>query len=191
MSLADFTPGMQRLLSGDFGESWVHVCAAGSGIGHGGPGNDPDETTDIRKADVRLTMDGEFRGWRDASVRVQVKTAADLRDHSDDEWAYDLDVATYNLLRQGNFQTRRILAVIGLSDASETVTVTPRGTLLVGQSAWVSLEGLPVSTNTETQVVYLPKDNVLDEQGLKRMLAEYGVPRSSPVQEVDEWDVVA
>jgi hypothetical protein len=49
------------------------------------------------------------------------------------------------------------------------------------------LEGLAPSQNTQTQVVHLPKEHVLDPDGFVKMLTTYGVPRSSQVPTVDEW----
>lgn len=182
MSLAEFSPGERRVLSGDFGESWLHAAASGCGMLHGTPA-----TLDLVKADVQLTLRGEVGGIRNPTVLVQVKATVDLRDHDAANWAYDLDVETHEVLRQTNHQTRRVLAVVGLSEDGETIRKQPDGTLLVGQTSWVSLESEPASPNASTQVVYLPKANVLDPQGLRAMLENYGVPRSSQVPDVDEW----
>ncbi|GAA4731156.1 hypothetical protein GCM10023350_13090 [Nocardioides endophyticus] len=181
MSLAHIPQGERNLLQGDFGEAWVHTAAAGCGIDHG-----THATVDRIKADIRLTHSGIIGGVRNPSVLVQVKTTIDLRDH-DTHWAYDLDAATHEVLRQTDHQTRRILAVIGLSEDGETLRLEQDGTLLVGQTSWVSLEGLDATDSTSTQVVYLPKDQVLDPDGFQAMLSTYGVPRSSQVPEVNEW----
>lgn len=182
MSLAGLSVGGRNLFAGDFGETWVHATAAGCGHLH-----ERSSTVDVIKADILVTLDGEAGGWSNPAVLVQVKTSVDLRDHDADHWAYDLDVTTYDVLRHPRQRTRRILAVIGLSEDGETVRLVPDGTLLVGQTAWVSLEGLPASSNSLSQVVYLPKTNLLDEDGLQRMLTAYGVPQSSSVPDVDEW----
>lgn len=182
MSLAEFSDGMRRLLGGDFGESWVSVAAAGSGITHG-----QHATTDLIKADIELTLRELVGGVWNPAVLVQVKTDVGLRD-AGDAWAYDLDVATYEVLRLTNHRTRRVLAVIGLSAEGETLRIMDEGTLLVGQAAWVSLEGEPASANTTTQVVKLPKTNTLDRRGLRRMLETFGVPRSTPVPSFDVWN---
>lgn len=181
MSLAHLDEGERSLLQGDFGEYWVHTAAAGCGIDHG-----PNASVDRIKGDVRLTLSGIVRNVRNPSVLIQVKTTAGLRDVGD-WWAYDLDVDTHDVLRQTNHQTRRVLAVIGLSADGETLRIEPDGTLLLGHTTWVSLEGEDESPNKGTQVVYLPKDNVLDPAGLKRMLETYGIPRSSAVPDVEEW----
>lgn len=182
MSLADLSSGLRSLLGGDFGEHWVHVTASGSGVLH-----ERSSTVDLTKADISLTWNGEAGGWRNPKVDVQVKTTVDLRRHGPNHWAYDLDVDTYEALRHTNYQTRRILAVIGLSEDGDTLDVRDDGTLLVGHSTWVSLEDLGPTTNATTQVVYLPRAHVLDLDGYRAMLTKYGVPRSSQVPEVDEW----
>lgn len=182
MSLAAFPPGLERVLRGDFGEAWLEVTAAGCGIDHGRP-----STTDLKKADVQLTLREEVSGVMNPTVLVQVKTTVGLREHGQDHWAYDLDADTHDVLRRTNHQTRRILAVIELSADGETLRMEPDGTLLVGRTAWVSLENEVASSNDTQQVVYLPKDNLLDPEGLRVMLTNYGVPRSSQVPEIDPW----
>lgn len=174
--------GERNLFAGDFGEAWVQAVAAGCGHLH-----ERSSTVDKIKSDVLLTLDGHAGGWRNPAVLVQVKTSVDLRDHDEDHWAYDLDLPTYDVLRHPRQRTRRILAVIGLSEDGETVRLVSDGTLLVGQTSWVSLEDLPASSNSSSQVVLLPKANLLDDDGLTRMLTTYGVPRSSFVPDVDEW----
>lgn len=182
MSLAEFSAGERRVFAGDFGEAWLHAAAAGCGHLHG-----PHATLDLIKADVQLTFRGVVGAVRNPSVLIQVKTTTDLRDHDDDHWSYKLDVDTYRVLSRTDERTRRILAVIGLSDDGETIRRLPDGTLLVGQTTWVSLEGAPETGNTSSQVVMLPKSNVLDPDGLRAMLTTHGVPRSSEVPDVDEW----
>lgn len=182
MSLARFPQGERSVFAGDFGEAWLNTVAAGCGHVHG-----PHATVDLIKADLQITLRGTHANVGNPCVLVQVKTTTDLRDHDAETWAYDLDPETYNVLIRTNERIRRILAVVGLSEDGETVRPMPDGTLLVGQASWVSLEGLPASSNSSSQVVYLPKANLWDEGGLQRMLATYGVPRSSSVPDVDEW----
>jgi hypothetical protein len=182
MSLGDYEPGLRRVLQGDFGEAWLGVAAAGCGIDHS-----PPATTDLIKGDVQLTLREVLADTRNPTVIVQVKTTVGLRD-SDDSWAYDLDVDAHELLRQTDHRVRRILAVIGVSADGETLRLEEDGTLLVGKAAWVSLEGQPASPNDAQQVVYLPKTNTLDEPGLRTMLTDYGVSRSTQVPEPNIWD---
>lgn len=97
-------------------------------------------------------------------------------------------MATYNVLRDADGGTRRILAVIELAADGETIRLASDGTLLVGRTAWVSLEGLDATGNADRQVVHLPKSQVLDHSGLLDMLNLYGVPATTTVPDLDsEW----
>jgi len=173
----------ENTLAGDFGEAWLEAVAAGSGLVHGRPA-----TLDLEKADVELVLREEVGDTYNPSVKVQVKTTHDLREVGGDLLAYDLDVATYEVLRRDNHSYRRILAVIKLSDDGEKIRLQEEGTLLVGRGAWVSLEGEPETNNTTTRVVHLPAANTLDQDGMRRMLSTFGVRRSSIVPEVDPWE---
>jgi hypothetical protein len=175
-------PGDENTLAGDFGESWLESVAAGCGLLHGRP-----TTLDLEKADVELVLRAVVSNVRNPHVKVQVKTTHELRDLGDGNLAYDLDVETYEVLRQTDHSSPRILAVIRLSDDGERVRLEEDGTLLVGQGAWVSLAGEPASTNTTSQVVHLPSANTLDPSGLRRMITEYGVRTSTLVPEIDPW----
>jgi hypothetical protein len=178
MSAAD------NALQGDFGEAWLEAVAAGCGILHGRP-----TTLDLEKADVELTLLGFVAGTYNPTVKVQVKTEINLRRDPDDALVYNLDITTYNVLRRQDHSVRRIVAVIGLSDDGSRVRLDPDGTLLIGYGAWLSLEGYPPSGNTTSQVIRLPASNTLDGPGLDQMLRTYGVPRSTPVPDIDPWIV--
>ncbi|WP_371782693.1 DUF4365 domain-containing protein [Streptosporangium subroseum] len=172
----------QNTLQGDFGEAWLEVVAAGCGLLHGRPA-----TLDLQKADVQLFFRGIQNGTYNPTVLIQVKTTVDLRRQANDDYSYDVDVETYDVLRRNDHAVRRILVVIGVSKDGENVRLHADGTLLVGRGAWVSLEGLPASDNAKTQVVRLPGANTLDPPGLRLMLSTYGVRRSTPVPGVDAW----
>jgi hypothetical protein len=177
-------PSRDNPYQGEFGEAWLRAVAAGCGLLHGTPA-----TIDMIKGDVLLTLPEQVPGSNYPTVIVQVKTEMGLRRGSDGRFAYDLDVATYDVLRREDNTVRRVLAVIGLPREGERVRLHAEGTLLVGQGTWQSLEGEPPSSNRTTQVVYLPESNTLDGPGLDRMLRTYGVRTSTPVPDVGPWDV--
>lgn len=172
----------RNTLQGDFGEAWLEVVAAGSGLLHGRP-----TTLDLQKADVQLFLRGVEQGTHNPAVLVQVKTTVDLRRSDDGDYRYDLDIETYDVLRRADHSIRRILVVIGVSKDGENVRLHADGTLLIGHGAWVSLEGFSASDNAKTQVVCLPAVNTLDRRGLLLMLRTYGVRRSTPVPDIDAW----
>jgi hypothetical protein len=181
-TLGRVSSGLSNALQGDFGEMWLEAVAAGCGLLHGRP-----DRTDLDKADVQLTMLGVYRGTYNPTVKVQVKTEINLREGDDGMFSYNLDIKTYNVLRREDHMVRRVLAVIGVEAREPRVKLHPEGTLLIGRGVWVSLEGMPASPNTSSQVVKLPAANTIDHEGLKRMLTEYGVRSTTPVPDVNLW----
>jgi len=115
------TPSEKNALQGDFGESWLRAVAAGCGLLHGRP-----TTVDLDKADVELTQRGVVDGTYCPTVKVQVKTTSNLRIADDGRIVYDLDVATYEVLRRTDHSVRRVLVVIGLSDDGARVQLVER-----------------------------------------------------------------
>lgn len=172
----------QNVLQGDFGEAWLEAVAAGCGLLHGRPA-----TLDLEKADVQLTLLGTVEDTYNPTVKVQVKTEINARQDSDGNLVYNLDAATYDVLRRDDHGVRRVLAVIGLPKDGARVRLQDEGTMLLGRGAWVSLEGHPPTANTTSQVVQLPAENTLDEDGLHRMLRTCGTRRSTQVPDPDIW----
>lgn len=160
----------------------MEAVAAGCNLLHGRP-----TTLDLEKADVELILPGEHNGTYNPTVKVQVKTALSLRSLANGDFSYDLDLATYEVLRRNDHSIRRILAVIEVAPDGERVRLHDEGTLLVGRGAWTSLEGAPASTNSTSQVVTLPASNTLDASGLDQMLKTFGVRTSSIVPKFDAW----
>jgi hypothetical protein len=175
-------PDEENIVQGDFGEAWLMAIAAAQGLSHGRP-----DTVDLDKADVQLTLREEVGDTYHPTVKVQVKTTIRHRETPEGDLVYDLDVTTHNVLCRTNHSVRRILVVFALSAEGERVRLTDEGTLLVGQGAWVSLEGNQPTTNTSKQAVTLPGSNTIDEAGLRRMLETYGVRRSTSVPDFELW----
>jgi hypothetical protein len=183
-TLSPVPSGLSNPLQGDFGEMWLEAVAAGCGLAHGRP-----ERIDLDKADVQLTLLREVGGTYHPKVDVQVKTEVNLRIGSDGTFSYDLDIRTYDVLRRQDHTVRRILAVIALRPEEPRIKLIDEGTVLIGLGAWVSLEGMAPSANRTSQVVRLPAANTLDHEGLTRMLTQYGVRSSTPVPEIDLWNL--
>jgi hypothetical protein len=177
----EFVPSRHNAVQGDFGEAWLEVVASGCGLLRGR------STLDLEKADLELTYRGELASSYFPTVKVQVKTEVNLRTDANGDLVYNLDVQTYETLRREDHTVRRVLVVIGLLADGPRVKLHEEGTLLLGRGAWVSLEGFPSTTNTSSQVVRLPAENTLDENGLYRMLSTYGIRRSFPVPNADPW----
>jgi hypothetical protein len=174
--------GAENILQGDYGETWLRAVAAASGLLHGRP-----TTLDLEKADVELVRMGLWNGTWNPTVKVQVKTTANVR-QEDGHFFYDLDIGTYDVLRRDNETVRRVLAVFGLPKVGEKVRLLKNGTLLAGCGVWTSLEGCPPSLNKASQVVRLPAANTVDRRGLERMLETYGGRWSTPVSVIHPWE---
>lgn len=182
--MLDGTPGegLARVYLGKFGESWVRAVAAGCGLLEGQPSE-----LDLQRADVQLTLRGEVRGTVDPTVQVQVKTTAQAMEVDGDMARFNVDRPTYDALRETRRMIRRVLAVVWVDQDGDRVRLEDDGTLLVGRAAWVSLEGEPASDNVAAVSVRVPLANTLDDTGLRRLLEEFGVPRSTPVPSIDPW----
>ena len=139
----------------------LELAAPAAGLLHGRP-----TTLDLEKADVELVLPGEHFGEMNPTVKVQVKTTIDLREVSDEDYAYDLDIPTYDVLRKTNHRIRRLLLVVHVPEHDEWLVYTEHGLLLRGDAVWGTLEGVPKSSNDKTQVVRLPKVNRVDKEGL-------------------------
>jgi hypothetical protein len=119
---------------------------------------------------------------------VQVKTTITLRRLSSGDFGYDLDLETYDALRRTDHAVGRVLAVIGITGEGENVRLHSEGTLLCGQGAWISLEGVDPSKNKTSQAIHLPAANTLDRPGLHRLLKMHGIRRSTPVPSINLWE---
>ena len=170
--------GHTNLLQGDFGESWLEVVASAAGLLHGRP-----YRLDLQKTDVQIAAPGD-ESSDETTVQVQVKTKVGFTGLGDGTASFELDLATYEELRKIH-HIRKLLAVIWLEREGDRVVVDDAGSMLVGRGAWMSLETLGATTNTDSVTVRLPLDNRLDALGLRRMLTTYGVPRSSQVPDMD------
>lgn len=180
MTDARVAAGWQSIWDGEFGESWLKGVAAGSGILQGRP-----FTLDLWKTDVLLAMPAITPDEVELTVRAQVKTTTGFRRNSDNTASIQLDRSDYNALTQP-LGIKRLLVVVWLASDGDRVRIADDGTLLVGHSAWISLEGEAQVTQS-TKTVRVPLSKTVDPTGLRRMLTEYGRQRSTEVAEVSLW----
>jgi hypothetical protein len=135
--------GEESILQGDYGETWLRAVAAASGLLHGRP-----TTLDLEKADVELVRTGFWNGAWNPTVKVQVKTTVDLREENG-HFIYDLDVATYEVLRRDNETVRRILVVFRLPKVGEKVRLLKTARCWRGAVRGLRLRGThPPRTNS-------------------------------------------
>jgi len=140
---------------GDFGEAWVEaVCLAGGYV--------PDRQDHDRHGFDLTIID-------DASemVRVQVKTT----EHPVISGAHlklDLDVRTYDKLREGT--TAGLLIVVVISrEYPNWIRQGLRRALVRVEGYWLSLAGRPATSNTTTIAVELPLQNRFQPETVGRL----------------------
>jgi hypothetical protein len=100
-------------------------------------------------------------------IRVQVKTTGKPITVGD-AYRYDLDVVTYDRLRQGS--TLGYLALVVVSAPHPRWTGhTRRGSVVRAVVHWVCLKGLPATDNAGTVGIAVPIVNVLTPETLPEL----------------------
>ena len=86
-------------------------------------------------------------------------------------FSFDLPVKNYEELRNPDLIFRHLLFVILVPrDTAERVSVTEQALVLRHCGYWLSLRGLPETTNSQTCRVHVPRANVLDVSGLTALM---------------------
>jgi Domain of unknown function (DUF4365) len=84
---------------------------------------------------------------------------------------YDLAVANYNDLRMEEAGTPRILVLLVMPDDEERWIEQTEEMLLLRHCAyWVSLKGMPATSNTKTVRISVPRVNVFSVNGLRALM---------------------
>jgi hypothetical protein len=103
-------------------------------------------------------------------VELQLKSIGG-DDATGEAIAYDLEVPTYNQLREATYQIPRILVVVVVpTDRGDWVAHTERELALRRCGYWLSLIGAPPTTNQEKIRVRLPRTNVFDVAGVQAIM---------------------
>jgi hypothetical protein len=112
--------------------------------------------------------------WTDFGIEIQLKaTARALRSPRGrpDHFSFDLEVRQYNKLRNTQTQSQRILVVLSLPRSDQTwVSHSEKGLISRKCAYWVSLRGAPESHNHDSQVVHVPRTNVLSVNALREIM---------------------
>jgi len=130
---------------GDFGEVWVEaVCLAG--------GFTPNRSSRDRRGQDFFVQDSTSE-----LVRVQVKST-EHPNYTGTNLSVDLDVQTYDRLRQGS--TPGILIQVAISNEYPNWLYQGRCKALIRAHAyWISLQGMQATNNTETITIHVPLAN--------------------------------
>jgi len=92
-----------------------------------------------------------------------------------DPISYSLDLETYDNLRDPLVTNPRILVVVLIpTDEKNWLSQSEQELVMSHCGYWVSLKGMPASTNAGSQTVYLPRANVFSPEALESMMARVG-----------------
>jgi hypothetical protein len=145
---------------------YVQAIAAQAGLISSRP--DPDYGIDLslRSAEVNA------RGHSDTSVQVDLQLRSTTRANvTESEVKFDLDVDTYNYLRQAEAFCPRILVVLVMPvDEAEWVGQTSSELTIRHCAYWLSLEGYPATTATRSIRVAIPLTHVFSGEGVRTIL---------------------
>lgn len=157
--------------------AYLHAVAARAGVECHGTGRHSDGAG----VDAFLRAKGKFHDdskLTQFTVDVQLKaTSTTPREPSKKEahYAFDMEVPHYKKARYATGSRNNELLVIVLflpNDPTEWLHHTVDGLLAKRCAYWVSLCDAPETTNSDkgSQVIYLPKKNVLSVDGLRDVL---------------------
>lgn len=104
-----------------------------------------------------------------AKLDVQLKATA-VPQYDATHLLFDLPVHTYDKLRNENVQNPALLVVLVLpDDPAEWLGCSDAGVVLRKCAYWVNLAGQPATTNTTTQRVRLPIEQVLNVETMTNL----------------------
>ena len=109
------------------------------------------------------------RGRQQVEYQLKATTRYEIRGS---ELAYDLRVADYNRLIPESDIRRVLLLYTMPADPDQWLAQSETETCLRHCLYWLSLRGRPVSANSATERVYVPRANFLDRAGLVNMFQQ-------------------
>lgn len=148
--------------------AYVQAVAAQAEVTWGKP--DSDYGIDLS---LRLVSPVEGRR-RDVGTQIDLQLRSTTRAIvNDTEVIYDLDVDTYNDLRDADRPTLFLLILFVMpSDEAFWISQTPEQLCLRHCAYWVSLRGLPSTTATSSIRITIPRTNIFSVETLTRLLQQ-------------------
>lgn len=144
-----------------YSRSWVVAAAAGA-----------DFTYQILPDDVHgvdMTVRDDFH-----SVDFQLKSTCRPKVEND-HFSFDLDVRTYDILRDPDRSGYGVLALVVIDgDRTRWLDMDHDGTQLARAAYYLPLHGLPPTANTATIRLGVPKSNLLTIDAMKWLMASAG-----------------
>jgi hypothetical protein len=147
----------------------AYVLAIAARCGMSASVSNPDYGIDLTLNDIAVS--GDHRAESGYKIDIQAKSATHAslsRDHV----RYDLDVRSYETLRQPNVGCPRILVVLVLPEKEKDWSVQTEDQLIVRRCAyWLSLRGWPGTANRRSIRLAIPRANVFSIEALQRLVA--------------------
>jgi len=142
-----------------FSTAFVRTIAASAGLIAWKP------EPDIDKIDLGLGRPGRVR----SRIEIQLKSLLGIVQEPD--FPYELDVETFENLRDPDYSVPRVLVVVvSPKDIGEWVSVSTACLEARFSAYWLSLEGEPETANKSTKTVRIPTSNLLTPESLTALL---------------------
>jgi hypothetical protein len=111
---------------------------------------------------------------RDAGVQIDLQLKSTTQAAvTDTEVRYDLDVQTYNDLRDENCRCPRLLVVFIMpAEEARWLSQTQEELVLRRCAYWLSLKGQPPTTATSTVRIAIPLTNIFSAEELRRLMGQ-------------------
>ncbi len=128
--------------------------------------------SDNAGVDARIHARGDFGGPRtDITLNIQLKATCQIPTETNDKFSYSLTRKHYDKLRSIGTECQQLLVVLFLPENAKDWLAHSTTELALRRCAyWISLRGAPASMNDTSQVIYLPKVNLLTVSELKRLI---------------------
>ncbi|MGW7466675.1 DUF4365 domain-containing protein [Streptomyces xantholiticus] len=138
-----------------------------------------------RVADWTPDIDGVDATLRNGGLMVDLQLKCTMRPRSvNGDFAYDLDVATYNKLRDPLRSAPGYLALMVIDpDVDKWLVHEPTNLSVACQAYWAKLQDEPPPVGTSRTAIRLPRHQVLDKEALggmfeySREMAHFGLGR--------------
>lgn len=152
--------------------AYLHAVASKAGMNCKVENRNGDNYGIDAQIDFYDKVPGTYR--TDVSLRIQLKATKNKGSETDTHISYPFSgIEQYNRLRTRSGEPHRLLIVLFLpQNISEWLNISENELLLKQAAYWVSLYGAPDTSNTTSQTIYLPKDNLLTPDSLTGLCQE-------------------
>ncbi|MEO5362949.1 MAG: DUF4365 domain-containing protein [Magnetococcus sp. DMHC-8] len=153
-----------------FSAAYVRAVAATAGYGVHRP--DPDDDS----VDLTIAARGGHGTIRSPRLDIQLKCTANAEFNAEQtSFTFPLPIKNYDDLRGDDVMVPRLLVVVRVpNELSQWTEVTEDRLLLRHCGYWVSLRGAASTTNTTSQTILIPREQMFTVDGLKNLMTRIG-----------------